>query len=63
MQDNLHLKVCVGQFLDARTINFWLFNWVLDCPLLDLIPNNMHRTINTNETVANYISDGTWKQK
>lgn len=41
---------------NGKAINFWIFNWALDHLLIELIPPNMHHTINTNETVADYIS-------
>ncbi|KAL6190194.1 hypothetical protein ACLB2K_036592 [Fragaria x ananassa] len=47
---------------NGKSINFWTFNWVLEFPLIDLIPEQNRNNVNIDECVCDYIIDGKWNR-
>ncbi len=43
-------------------IKFWTFNWVFDCRLLNFLPHDRHVRTNIDESVEDYVCNGTWNR-
>ena len=55
IQERMHWIIGNGE-----DINFWLYNWCFNFPLINLFPENLRTSINLQEKVSDCIINGRW---